>query len=261
MDRDVNALGQDDFRWRSPEIERQRALESNGVLDATQHPSHGRRASLRNTLAICIVALAAVGVMVTAGLMREDSRLSGGAAALVTPVAEDVRSVSVATEPSREAASEVMENLALAALQNTANPASEEANRANCHSIRSTPYLSETERTWFLATCVIEPEPAVFLAAPAVGVSGFAPEPAPEPQPAEGLSAADAIASGAGWIASQPDAAYEVSGEDCNASRVGETWLVTCRATLLGCDFEKCTTWQAVCVTDANRAVLSLKNC
>ncbi len=259
MDRDVNALGQDDFRWRSREIERQRALESSGALDAAQHPTHGRRASLRNTLAICIVALAAVGVMVTAGLMREDSRLFGGTAALVEPAAEGARSVSVAAEPSREAANEVMENLALAALQDIVSPAPEEANRTNCDAIRSTPYLSETERTWFLTTCVVEAEPIVFLAAP--GVGGLASQPAPEPERAEGLSAADAIASGAGWIASQPDAVYEVSGEDCNASRVGETWLVTCKATLLGCDFAECTTWHAVCVTDANRAVLSLRNC
>lgn len=261
MDRDVNALGQDDFRGRSREIERRRALELSGVLDVAQHPTHGRSASLRNTLVICIVALAAVGVMVTAGLMREDSGLSGRTSALVEPAAEDVRSVSVAAEPSHEAANEVIENLALAALQNTASPAPEESNRANCDSIQGTPYLSETERAWFLTTCVIEPEPAVFLAVPAASVSGLAPEPAPEPEPAQGLSAADAIASGTGWIASQPDAAYEVSGEDCNASRVGETWLVTCKATLLGCDFEKCTTWHAVCVTDTNRAVLSLREC
>ena len=100
----------------------------------------------------------------------------------------------------------------------------------------------------------------VFLAAPAGSVSGLAPEPAPEPEPAEGLSATDAIASGAGWIARQPNAAYEVSGEDCNASRIGETWLVTCRASLLGCDFANCQIWQAVCVTDANRAVPDIKN-
>ncbi len=261
MNRDVNAIGQDDFRGRSREIERWRALELSGVLDAAEHPTYGRSASLRNTLAICIVALAAMGVMVTAGLMREDSGLAGGTAALVEPAAEDVRSVSAAAEPSHEAANRVIENLALTALQNTASPAAEESNRANCDAIRGTPYLSETERAWFLTACIIEPEPAVFLAVPAASVSGLAPEPAPEPEPAQGLSAADAIASGTGWIASQPDAAYEVSGEDCNASRVGETWLVTCKATLLGCDFEKCTTWHAVCVTDANRAVLSLKDC
>ena len=261
MDRDVNALGQDDFRGRSREIERRRALESSGVLDAAQHPTHGRAASLRNTLAICIVALAAVGVMVTAGLMREASGLDGGTAALVEPVPEDVSSISVAAEPSHEAANRVIENLAPAARQNTASPAPAESNRANCDSIRGTPYLSETERAWFLSTCVIEPEPAVFLAVPAASVSGFAPEPAAEPEPAEGLSAGEAIASGAESIASQPDAAYEVSDEDCNASRVGETWLVTCTANLLGCDFEECTTWHAVCVTDTNRAVLSLKDC
>ncbi len=259
MDRDVNALGQDDFRWRSTEVERQRMLEFSGALDATQHPTHGRRASLRNTLAICFVALAVAGAMVTAGLMREDSGRGAGTLAIVAPTAEGARSAAVSAAPSSEAANEVTENLALARLQNIANAAPEEADRANCDVILGTPYLSETERTWFLTTCVVEPEPVVFLAAPSVG--GLASQPAPEPAPAEGLSAANAIASGTAWIARQPDAAYAVSGEDCNASRVGETWLVTCRATLLGCEFEECTMWHAVCVTDANRAVLSLKNC
>ena len=259
MDRDVNALGQDGFRWRSREVERQRALEWSGVLDAAQHPTHGRSASLRNTLAVCLVALAAMGAMVTVGLMRDDSGLGEGTVALVAPLVEDVPGVSVAAEPSLDPAKEVPESLALAALQDTENSDREEPTRANCDEIRGTPYLSETERTWFLAACVVEPQPVVFLAAP--GVSGLAPQPAPEPETAKGLSAGEAIASGAGWIASQPDAAYEVSGEDCNATRVGETWLVTCRATLVGCDFEKCTTWHAVCVTDANRAVLSLRNC
>ena len=265
MDKDVNALVQDDdqagIRWRSGAIERRRALELSGVLDAAQHPTHGRSASLRNTLAICIVALAAVGVMVAAGLMREDSGLGGGTVAFVAPAEEDARSVSVAAEPSHEAANEVVENLALAALSNTASQAPEETNRANCDSIRGTPYLSETERAWFLTACVVEPEPAVFLAVPAASVSGLAPEPGLEPEQAQGLSVAEAIASGAEWITDQPDGVYEVSGEDCNASRVGETWLVTCQATLLGCDFEKCTTWHAVCVTDADRAVLSLRDC
>ena len=263
MDRDINALSQDDgqvgLTWRSREIERQRTLELSGVLDAAQHPAHGQRASFRNTLAICLLALAAVAAMVTIGFLRQDSSFLEGTAAVVVPVSEDTTSASAAAEPSNEATNEVMENLALAAFQNTMATNLEEPSRANCDAIRGTPYLSETERTWFLATCVIEPEPVVFLAAP--GISSLVPEPAPEPAPVEGLSAAAAISSAVGWIASQPHAAYVVSSGDCNTTGLGETWLVSCRSTLLGCDFEKCQTWHVVCVTDTNRAVLDVKNC
>lgn len=262
MDKDVKAPGHDDgqagYRWRSREVERQLALEASGVMDAASHPQYGRAANLKKTLAICIVALAAVGAMVTTGLLLQDA-VQRVPRNVIASLPQGEAMTTAIGQPSAEAAAEVLDNLALVAFEN-APAASSEPNRADCGSIRGTSYVSESERTWFLASCVVEPEPAVFLAAPGQGVELT--EPASIGTTAtEGITEGEAIVSGASWMAIQPDGVYDVAAGDCNASQLGGVWLVTCEATLTGCLYEMCTSWQAVCVTEADGAITSTKNC
>ncbi len=267
MDRDVKASGQDDRQagfhwspglhpgWRSREVERQLALEASGVMDAARDPRYGRAANLKKTLGICLVALAAVGAMVTTGLLLQDG---------VENVPLTVVSSVDPGEPSAESAAGAVDSLALAALEAKSAGSTEpavisEPNRADCGSIRGTSYLSESERMWFLASCGVEAEP-VFLAAP--GSGGVVTEPAATGTTATGgITEGEAIDSGASWMTIQPDGAYDVATAGCNASQLGGVWLVTCEATLTGCMFEMCTSWQAVCVVETDGAIIPTKDC
>lgn len=266
MDRDVNALdvgagqdGQQGYRWRSREVERRRFLEVSGVFAAARH---GRWRGLANTLGICLIALAAVGAMVTLGWMREQGTFDDNPTTIVAPANSDT--ISVVSEPNTSDAEEFLDNMALTALVGVeAQPSAPalEANRANCASIQGTPYESELERTWFLANCIVEqePEPLVFASAPASG--SIASDPIAAPEPAEGINEEIAITAGADYIAGQSNPSYDVASGSCNASPVGELWLVTCQATLTGCETAECTSWEAVCVVDSAGVVLSSRNC
>ena len=257
-DRDVSTPGEGPYLWRSKEVERQRVLEASGVLEAARHPRHGQAASLKKTLAVCIVALAAVGAMVAGGLLTQGTTINPEPRALfldgppAAPAAEEAGSQAVAAgqpEPDPAAAAPDKSGTEVA-----------EPNRASCAAIRGTAYESERERGWFLANC-IESEPVVaFLGAPELSGVVSQPEVMTSSGPA-GVTAAEAIASSIDWITNQRDAAYDITSESCSASEVGALWLVSCETSLSGCDEEVCTSWTAVCVTDVDGAVLSSRNC
>ncbi len=258
-DKDVNTPGRGPYGWRSKEVERQRALEASGVVEATRHAQYGQAASLRKTLGVCLVALAAVGAMVAGGLLTQDATTPPGRSALVAnapvsaPAAENASSQAVTAQQSGI-------NFAELALPTESEAEAVEPNRANCGAIYQTAYESESERTWFLANC-LEPESVVaFLAAPEL--SGAVSQPATTTVSGRaGVSAGKAIASSIVWITSQPDAAYDVSSDSCSASEVGELWLVSCERSLTGCGDEICTSWIALCVTETDGAVLASRNC
>ena len=262
-DKDVSTSREEPYQWRSKEVERQRGLEVSGVIEATRHPRHGQAASLKKTLAVCVVALAAVGAMVAGGLLTQDAKPLPERPAVVADAAV---AALAADEESSQVATAEQPGLDFEELAVVGDPEAEvpEPNRANCEAIYATAYESESERIWFLANCV-EPEPVVaFLAAPELSGAVSQPVATTLSGPAEvsaGLSAGDVIASSIDWITNQQDAAYDVRSESCSASEVGELWLVSCERSLTGCADEICTSWISVCVTDADGAVLSNNNC
>lgn len=258
-DRDVSTSREESYQWRSKEVERQRALEASGVFEATRDSEHGRAASLKKTLGLCIVALAAVGAMVVGGLLTQDAATLPGPQVLVAdppvvaPGLEETSNQVVTAEQSGM-------DLAGLTVLSEPEPEAAEPNRASCEAIDETLYESVSERIWFLANCV-EPEPVVaFLAAPEL--SGVVAQPAATvvSGPAE-VSADEAIASSIDWITNQQDAAYDVASESCSASEVGELWLVSCERSLTGCVDEICMSWISVCVTDTDGAVFAGGNC
>jgi len=258
-DKDVNTPREGPYQWRSKDMERQLTLEVSGVFEATRHPRHGQAASLKKTLGVCIIALAAAGAMVAGGLQTQDTAPLPERSALVAdaPVA-----APAAEEASSSIVTAQQPGLDLADLAVLSEPETEaaEPNRANCEAIYQTAYESESERIWFLANCV-EPEPVVaFLAAPELSGAVSQPVTTTVSGPA-GVSAREAIASSIDWITNQQDAAYDVASESCSASEVGELWLVSCEESLAGCGGEICTSWISVCVTETDGAVLANRNC
>ena len=249
-DRDASASREEAYHWRSKEMERQRVLEANGVIDAARHAQHGQVASFKKTLGICMVALAAVGAMIAGGLLTQN--------AAILPE----RTVQVSDEANSQVAAAEQQNMDLAELVDLENPetAAVEQNRASCPAINGTAYESESERIWYLANCS-EPEPIVaFLAAPEL--SGVVTQPAAVTSSGPpGVSEGDAIASSVDWITNQQDAVYSVTSESCSASEVGELWLVSCQRSLAGCADEICTSWIAVCVTDIAGTAFASRDC
>ena len=258
-DKEVNTPGEGSYQWRSKEVERQRALEASGVFEATRDSEHGQAASLKKTLGLCIVALAAAGAMVAGGLLTQD------AATLPEPqvlVADPPVGAPGLEETSNQVVTAEQPGMDLAGLVVLSEPEPEtaEPNRANCEAIDETVYQSASERIWFLANCV-EPEPVVaFLAAPEL--SGVVAQPAATVVSGSAeVSADEAIASSIDWITNQQDAAYDVASESCSATEVGELWLVSCERSLTGCVDEICMSWISVCVTDTDGAVFAGGNC
>ena len=259
-DRDVSTSKEEPYPWRSKEVERRRLLEASGVIEAARR---SRAASLKQTLGVCFVALAAAGAMVAGGLLTQNTTTLREGPALVAEA-------PVAAPPAEEANSQVVTaqqpNLDFAELVAVDDPEIEapEPNRADCQAIYETAYESESERIWFLANC-LEPEPVVaFLAAPELSGAVSQPATTTVSGPAEGpagVSAGEAIASSIDWITNEQDAVYDVASESCSASEVGDLWLVSCETSLTGCGDEICTTWVSVCVTDADGAVLTNSDC
>ena len=197
--------------------------------------------------------------MVAVGLLTQSATTVPEGPALVAgaPLAEPA-----GEEPSRQAVTPQEPRLDLAefAVLNEAETEVVEPNRASCEAIRGTVYANESERAWFLANCV-EAEPIVaLLARPELSGAVLQPETTTSSGPVE-MSEGEAIASSIDWITSQPDAVYDVDSESCSASEVGALWLVSCERSLAGCGYEICTSWVSVCVTDAEGAVLSSRNC
>ena len=175
-DRDVKTPREGPYQWRSKEVERQRALQASGVIDATRDAQHGQAASLKKTLGVCIVALAAVGAMVAGGLLTQDAPTLPERSVLVAGA--PAGAPAAAEEASSQATTARQPDLDFAELAVVEDPETEaaEPNRASCEAIYGTAYESESERIWFLANC-IEPEPVVaFLAAPEL--SGAVAQPA-----------------------------------------------------------------------------------
>jgi len=74
---------------------------------------------------------------------------------------------------------------------------------------------------------------------------------APTPMPAEhayGLSAAQAAAYAANWLAHQPNATYNINTASCRAASRGPNWAVTCLGTPIGCYGAACETSLTACV-------------
>lgn len=259
-DRDVSTSKEGPYPWRSKEVERRQILEASGVIEAARR---GRAASLKRTLGVCFVALAAAGAMVAGGLLTQNTTTLPDRPALVAEA-------PAAALPAEEASSQVITaqqpNLDFAELVAVDDPEIEapEPNRANCQAIYETAYESESERIWFLANC-LEPERVVaFFAAPEL--SGAVSQPATTTvsgaaEGSAGVSAGEAIASSIDWITNQQDAVYDVASESCSASEVGDLWLVSCKTSLTGCGDEICTSWISVCVKDADGAVLNNSDC
>lgn len=246
-EKDFNTLSEKPYQWRSKEVERQRVLEANGVIAAARH---GQAATLKKTLGICIVALAAAGAMVAGGLLMQDATTLPGPA--VQLVDEAGSQVAAAERPGLDLAE-------LAVLDNSGN-AGAEPNRANCQAISGAAYESESERNWFLDNCVEREPVAAFLAAPELSAVVVQPKTTTSSGPVE-VSEGDAIASSIEWIANQQGVVYEVASESCSASEVGELWLVSCQRSVAGCGGEICTSWIAVCVTDIAGTAFASRDC
>lgn len=258
IDKDVSTPKAHIYQWRSKEVEHQLLLEASAVSEAAQHAQYGQLASLKKTLGICIVALAAAGAMVAVGMLTQDATPRPERSVLVAnaPVAR------VAEETSSQVPAAKRPNLDFAelAVLDDSETAPAEPNRASCQAISGAAYQSESERIWFLANCV-EPEPVVaFLAAPQLSgvVSQRAITTVSGPA---GVSEDEAIASSVVWITHQPDAAYDVASGSCSATEVGELWLVSCERQLTGCGDEVCFSWISVCVKDVDGAVVASRNC
>jgi hypothetical protein len=98
------------------------------------------------------------------------------------------------------------------------------------------------------------PDPAdvAALAARRAQSAPVAPPPAPPTPTAQrhidGLTAAQAAAYAANWLADQPNALYEVDPASCGASPRGPNWAVTCLGTPVGCFSTACATSLTACV-------------
>jgi hypothetical protein len=107
-----------------------------------------------------------------------------------------------------------------------------------------------------MPTPTAEGQPGASPAAPPPVPPPAASLPAVPPVRAEGLSAGGAIALAIPWMTAQPGTQYAVEAGDCQASRAGPNWLVTCEATLSGCPGgDECFELLSACVIEQPRLV------
>ena len=145
----------------------------------------------------------------------------------------------------------------------------------DCDRLRRSGFDSPSERAWFLAYCPSSPAGASALsevlsapseaagtgAAPYVppvvppSVQPTPPPAPPEPEPAPATEA-DAIALAVRWLRTEAPVAYGADAGACDAVLMN-SWIVTCRATLLGCPEEGCLRTVTVCV-DAQATTVSV---
>lgn len=152
-------------------------------------------------------------------------------------------------------------------------PTRSAANRENCDEIRGSEYLSDEERDWFLANCeseddggttVVSRPPGSGPAQPPQGGSSPPPPPPPpptQPPPTGGLSSSEAISLAIGWMTYDAPEAYVVDGGSCSAVQIGDHWVVTCQATIAGCQGSVCAATLSVCVFDDPRRVVPTDQC
>jgi hypothetical protein len=98
------------------------------------------------------------------------------------------------------------------------------------------------------------PDPADLAAHAARRAQSAAPPPRPAPptptaqRHIDGLTAAQAAAYAANWLADQPNALYEIDTSSCSATARGPNWAVTCLGTPIGCYSRTCATSLTACV-------------
>jgi hypothetical protein len=136
------------------------------------------------------------------------------------------------------------------------------SDRHDCDEIRGTAYRSESEREWFLINCevtsVANPlidEPSEPAPPPAVP-----PSQPPQPTPDTGVSAGEAISLAVDWMAGNSGLQYSITEGSCSAVAFGSKWVVTCTATLQGCQGAACRSTLAACVLESG-AVVSSESC
>ena len=143
----------------------------------------------------------------------------------------------------------------------TAEPS---ANREDCDAISGTEYQSDEERDWFLENCQ-DTGPANVSGPPQSrpspsGPSLPPPTATPPPAPA-GFTSAQAVSLAVSWMASGGSESYTVDAGSCTSVDIGDHWVVTCPATLAGCQGPDCETTLSVCVFESNGRVVPAERC
>ncbi len=135
--------------------------------------------------------------------------------------------------------------------------------RQDCEAIRGASYRSDAERAFFQQHCVTPTAP---LANPRPG-QGHPTQPPPLPAPPTappqpgGFTASDAIGLAVYWIAHNAPKAYTADASLCNAVDSAGHWVVTCPASLAGCQGSVCQTTLSVCVFTDPPQVRSADQC
>lgn len=134
--------------------------------------------------------------------------------------------------------------------------------RASCDAIRGTNYKSAAERQFFELNCVTPT--AQPTRSPGNGHGGPPTQPPPpptQPPPSGGFTAGDAIDLAVYWITHNAAAAYTTDAGSCNAVQTGSHWVVTCNASVVGCQGSACQTTLSVCVFPDPLAVRPADQC
>lgn len=213
------------------------------------------------------LAVAIIGLVLVVGSLFGGSSSDGPGVLLVAEpaVTEQPAATRAPTETPAAPSQPVPTEGAIASIPPTAVP-----NRESCQGIQGTAYLSQLERTWYLANCqttdsdqselvlspTSEPTPA-----PVASPTLEPPIPPLMPEEGDSFGADDAIASGASWISMQTEAGHEADRASCTASNLGYAWLVSCRIHVPGCDSAICNDWISACVTGPNGVILATKLC
>ena len=137
------------------------------------------------------------------------------------------------------------------------------ADRTACDEIQGTSYNSDTERAFYERNCLVTPEPPSGGGDDGGGGDEEPTEPPPEPTD-EGPPVVDsgyAIDLAVYWIEHSAPQAYTVDSTTCNALQTGGHWVVTCPASLVGCQGSVCVDNVSVCVFPEPLAVRPADQC
>lgn len=186
-----------------------------------------------------IAAFLIIGVVITAIYLLASNAVSGGGQQQVVAVR------SQATPTVAQALPTATSILIAVPTPLPARP----TDRTDCDAIRGTNYNSEAERAFFQQNCVAPTEePANVEDGQGFAVNTPPPPPPTEPSGSGGLSAGDAIDLAVSWITHDAPERYTADPGSCSSRQTAGHWLVTCTASLVGCQGAVCRTTLSVCV-------------
>ena len=146
----------------------------------------------------------------------------------------------------------------------TETPPSED-DRTSCGQIRGTSYRSAAERAWYEKNCSASVSNPPSQPPASTGNTPVPAQPTSPPAPTstaapQGVTAGEAISLGASWMRTSAPKAYTVDTSTCSATYIGNHWIVSCTASLAGCQNSACEQQLDVCVF-ADRRVVSAASC